>query len=174
MELSIRTADRADAAGIADVHVASWRAGYAGVLPESVLYADDFESSRHDWWSRWELGDRQRVEVSERADGRIVGFSTFGPERARDGMPPGRGEIYAFYFHPGAWGGAAASGLFRHSEQLLRDDGYAAATLWVLAANPRARAFYEKHGWTATGVEADFDAYCEVDVPEIEYHKEFR
>jgi hypothetical protein len=44
--------------------------------------------------------------------------------------------------------------------------------LWVLDDNPRARRFYERHGWTATGLEASFDEYCDVSVPEVEYRKE--
>ena len=47
----IRAATQADADGITDVQVASWRAGYAHVFPESVLYADDFDSSRRTFWN---------------------------------------------------------------------------------------------------------------------------
>ena len=35
----------------------------------------------------------------------------------------------------------------------LRDDGYEAATLWVLAGNAPARSFYQAQGWTADGAE---------------------
>jgi len=31
--------------------------------------------------------------------------------------------------------------------------GAAAATLWVLTTNQRARHFYERHGWAADGAE---------------------
>ena len=34
-----------------------------------------------------------------------------------------------------------------------------------------SRAFYEKFGWAASGISADFDDYCEVRVPEVEYRK---
>jgi hypothetical protein len=44
--------------------------------------------------------------------------------------------------------------------------------LWVLDDNPRARRFYERQGWAATGIAANFDDYCEVSVPEVEYRKE--
>jgi ribosomal protein S18 acetylase RimI-like enzyme len=33
----------------------------------------------------------------------------------------------------------------------LRSHGYTSATLWVLAANRRARAFYEHLGWQSDG-----------------------
>jgi len=40
--------------------------------------------------------------------------------------------------------------------EFLRDEGFTSATLWVLRDNPRARAFYEKAGWLATGKESLF------------------
>ena len=58
-----------------------------------------------------------------------------------------------------------------HVEERLQAEGFDVSVLWVLADNPRARRFYEKHGWTATGIEADFDDYCSVVVPEVEYRK---
>jgi ribosomal protein S18 acetylase RimI-like enzyme len=59
-----------------------------------------------------------------------------------------------------------------HVEQRLQAEGFATAVLWVLEDNPRARRFYERHGWAASGIEANFDEYCEVSVPEVEYRKE--
>ena len=59
-----------------------------------------------------------------------------------------------------------------HTEERLQAEGFATSVLWVLEDNPRAPAFYEKHGWRPSGISADFDDYCEVDVPEIEYRKE--
>ena len=38
----------------------------------------------------------------------------------------------------------------------------------------RARRFYERHGWAASGISAAFDQYCAVSVPEIEYRKQLR
>ena len=57
----LRAGDPADADGITDVQVASWRAGYAHVFPESVLYADDFDSSRRTFWTNWRFGPGHRV-----------------------------------------------------------------------------------------------------------------
>ncbi len=45
MDFEIRSGSRDDAPGIARVHVASWRSGYAGVVPDSVLHADDFDQT---------------------------------------------------------------------------------------------------------------------------------
>ena len=175
MELEIRAGTREDADGIADVHVASWRAGYAGVLPESVLYADDFDASRRSFWSAWRFGPGHRIAVAVHhgldIGRRVVGFASYGPERERARGFTGRGELWAFYLHPDVWGSGVADELLAHTELRLRAEGFDTAVLWVLDANPRARRFYERHGWEASGLSADFDAYCEVRVPEVEYRK---
>ena len=59
-----------------------------------------------------------------------------------------------------------------YTETRLRAEGFDSAVLWVLEDNPRARAFYEKFGWTPSGITAAFDDYCEVSAPEVEYRKE--
>jgi ribosomal protein S18 acetylase RimI-like enzyme len=172
----IRAATRTDADGITDVQVASWRAGYAHVFPDSVLYADDFESSRRAFWNSWRFAPGHRISIALETDDdggeRVVGFSSYGPERERARGFTGRGEIWAFYVHPDRWGSGAAAELMEHVEQRLQAEGFATAVLWVLEDNPRARRFYERHGWAATGIAANFDDYCDVSVPEVEYRKE--
>jgi GNAT superfamily N-acetyltransferase len=176
MTVEIRAATNADADGITDVQVASWRAGYAHVFPESVLYADDFDSSRRTFWRHWRFapGHRIAVALGRDADGeeRVVGFSSYGPERERARGFTGRGEVWAFYLHPDVWGTGVAAELMTYTELRLQAEGFASAVLWVLDDNPRGRAFYEKFGWQASGISADFDDYCEVKVPEVEYRKD--
>lgn len=173
--LTIRAATREDADGVTDVQVASWRAGYAHVFPDTVLYADDFDPTRRRFWNNWRFAPGHRIAVATvpGVDGeRVVGFSSYGPERERARGLTGRGEVWAFYLHPEYWGSGVASTLMDHVETRLRAEGFTAAVLWVLEDNPRARRFYERHGWAASGITADFDDYCDVRVPEIEYRKE--
>ena len=173
MTFEIRAATRDDADGITDVQVASWRTGYAHVFPRSILYADDFDTSRRSFWNLWRFAAGHRVAVAVEPNGdRVVGFSSYGPERERARGFTGRGEVWAFYLHPDVWGTGVASTLLAHTETRLRAEGFAAAVLWVLEENPRARAFYEKFGWRASGITAEFDDYCEVRAPEIEYRKD--
>lgn len=175
MTFDIRVATRDDADGITDVQVASWRAGYAHVLPHSVLYADDFDATRRSFWKLWRFapGHRVAVAVEPLDDGdRVVGFVSYGPERERARGFTGRGEVWAFYVHPDVWGTGLAPALMEHTERRLKAEGFDSAVLWVLDDNPRARAFYEKFGWHVSGLTADFDAYCEVRVPEVEYRKD--
>jgi GNAT superfamily N-acetyltransferase len=175
---TIRSARRADADGITDVQVASWRAGYAHVFPDSILYADDFDSTRRAFWNAWRFAPGHRIAVAavpvDDIGERIVGFASFGPERERARGFTGRGEVWAFYLHPEAWGTGAAISLMEHVEVRLLAEGFDTAVLWVLDDNPRARRFYERHGWATTGISATFDDYCAVQVPEVEYRKVLR
>jgi ribosomal protein S18 acetylase RimI-like enzyme len=178
--VTLRPATRDDADGITDVQVASWRAGYAHVFPESILYADDFDSTRRSFWTAWRFAPGHRIAVATAASGddvageRVVGFASYGPERERARGFTGRGELWAFYLHPDVWGTGTADLLIDHAEERLAAEGFDAAVLWVLADNPRARRFYERHGWAASGMSAAFDQYCEVRVPEVEYRKRLR
>jgi GNAT superfamily N-acetyltransferase len=175
MKFEIRVATRADADGITDVQVASWRAGYAHVFPDSVLFADDFDSSRRTFWTLWRFAPGHRIAVATRRtdDGeRIVGFSSYGPERERARGFTGRGEVWAFYLDPDVWGTGLADELMTYVESRLKAEGFNTSVLWVLDDNPRARRFYERHDWVASGIEAAFDWYCEVDAAEVEYRKD--
>lgn len=173
MKVEVRAAVRDDAERIADVNVAAWRAGYSHLLPDDLLYADEFDDIRRTNWTRWRFAPGQRVAVAVRGpDERVVGFGTYGPERQRAHSPGGRGELWAFYFHPLTWGSGAADALFEHVELRLHTEGFESAVLWVLRDNPRARAFYERHGWKPTGEETDV-TIRDITLPEVEYRKDF-
>jgi GNAT superfamily N-acetyltransferase len=73
----------------------------------------------------------------------LVGVLIVGP--ARDGSR--RGELRVLYVDPGWWGSDAGQLLIEQAHLELAKS-YAEAVLTVLAANPRARRFYERNGWT--------------------------
>jgi ribosomal protein S18 acetylase RimI-like enzyme len=62
-----------------------------------------------------------------------------------------RGEVYSLYAHPDAWSTGAGAALLSAARERLRACGRAEAVLWVLEANARARAFYERQGLRPTG-----------------------
>ena len=165
--IEVRDADVDDADAIATAHIDAWRAGYRGVVPDEYLDAEEFASSRRDRWRSWswqQIPESRLFVVT--LQGRVVGFGHAGPEQvaahgietpeSERGDGEARGEIYGFYLHPAAWGSGGAGALMSRCEEFLRDEGFASATLWVLRDNPRARAFYEKAGWRATGKESLF------------------
>ena len=186
MPVQVRVAQPDDADAIAAAHIEGWRVGYRHVFPTEFLDAPEFASSRLERWRAWswsEFADSQLFVVLLRD--RVVGFGHIGPERivpecdqsGTDANPetikldtgPGRGEVYGFYLHPDAWGSGAASALIARCHEYLRDEGFANAVLWVLRDNPRARVFYEKSGWQATGKEMMFEPQNAAPVAEVQY-----
>lgn len=159
--MEIRPARVADAAGIADVHVRTWQAAYPHVFGAERLAALDVEA-RAERWARV-LRDGEAVFVADE-EGRVVAFVSVGPAQDDDQV----GELYAIYALPEAWGTGAGRTLIRAGVQALREAGYRAAILWVLADNPRARRFYEREGWELDG-EAKEDDFLGVRVAEVRY-----
>jgi GNAT superfamily N-acetyltransferase len=93
-----------------------------------------------------------------------IGFASIGQARDEDGS----GEVYAIYVLPEAWGAGAGHVLMQESFRRLRDDGYREAVLWVLDDNPRARAFYEREGWSLTD-DAREETFLQTVVLEVRY-----
>lgn len=147
----VRHATRDDARPIAEVHVASWRHAYRGLLPDDYLEklsVDEREAQRLDWFA--DPRPRAGVLVAEDDAGRVVGFATFEPSRDDD-APEGTGEVPAIYVDPADVGTGIGRELFAETAAALRKAGFTRATLWVLEANASARRFYEKAGWTWDG-----------------------
>lgn len=61
------------------------------------------------------------------------------------------GEVYALYVTPAWWSTGTGRSLMERALAALEADGYQRAVLWVLAANNRARRFYERAGFTTDG-----------------------
>ena len=158
-ERLIRPATPEDARPIAEVHVASWRAAYRGLLPDAYLdrlSVDEREAQRREHLDD-PSGEWGTLVAEE--DGRVIGFVTFGPTRDDD-APPGTGEVPAIYLDPAVVGTGIGRDLFAEATDGLRRAGYTRATLWVLEANERARRFYEKAGWTWDGSRSSHDFDC--------------
>ena len=61
------------------------------------------------------------------------------------------GEVYALYVTPAWWSSGTGRSLMGAALTALEADGYQRVVLWVLAANNRARRFYERAGFTTDG-----------------------
>ncbi len=162
-DVTIRTATVADAHDIAQVHVASWREAYAGIVPADYLAALD-HGERRALWER--TLDRPEITTwLAVVDARTVGFATLGPRRDED-AEAGDLEIYAMYLDPEAWGRGVARDLMRHSLAEIPDG--ASLSLWVLADNDRAQRFYRRHGFAPDGVER-MEEYGDTYLVEVRY-----
>ena len=183
MELVVREAVAADADDIAHAHVEGWRTGYRGQVPDEFLDSDAFAAFRRDGWRAiltGRLPDVHRPDDSifVAADqGRAVGFGHIGRERGDHD----RGELLGFYVHPDYWGTGAAQQLIERCHIGLAElaDEW---LLWVLRDNPRARAFYERNGWSPGSgdevVHAEWDGpvmdgapKLDTPLPEVQYRR---
>ncbi len=170
MTFDVREATPGDAAGIAEVHVASWKACYRGQMPDEVLDNLVVADREKQWASALDgdvRGDGIFVGV---ADGQIVGFSSCG-RAGGDHAIEGAGDLSTLYLLPSWWGRGLGAALHELAINRLTERGYPVAMLWVLTANERARTFYEKQGWSWDGYEKMYhrDGF---EIPELRYRRE--
>ncbi|MCZ7645731.1 MAG: GNAT family N-acetyltransferase [Planctomycetota bacterium] len=149
---SLRPAALDDARAIAEVHVASWRAAYKGLVPDAHLDGLNVETRTvkfREWLEAAGVPER-RTWVLEEA-GRVIGHGETQP--ARDaGLDPARvAELCAIYLHPAAWGRGGGRLLLAEALDDLRARGFEACVLWVLENNARSRRFYEIAGFALDG-----------------------
>ena len=166
--ITLRDATPFDARPIAEVHVATWRTTYPGIMPQEHLDALSIGQFAADWANR--LADSRaegqtRILVAEDEAGQIVGFSSGGPERTGDTEYPA--EVYTLYLLQSLQGQGLGRRLLTAMARRLSDGGYPAFMLWTHIRNP-ARAFYEAMGGTpartsqrvVSGVTYDDVGYC--------------
>ncbi|MEU2073112.1 GNAT family N-acetyltransferase [Streptomyces sp. NPDC013489] len=149
--MPIREALPEDAAGIAAVHVLSWRAAYRDLLPGPYLDSLDVEERTVTWRARLTAPERSAVLVETGPDERVRAFSCFRawPDEEFDRRTTA--ELAALYALPEAWGTGVGRALLAASAEALVATGFRTAALWVLAGNARGRRFYEAAGWRADG-----------------------
>jgi len=172
--IRIRRARRSDAAPIGRVHVETWQAAYAGLLPDSMLVSMS-DGRQSAWWQRLlaDPDEARGVFVADDDDMGVVGFGSCGPVRdppelleQGDGRAKRVGEVYTLYVEPDfqnrGLGRRLLDALFRQ----LRADGCDNAVLWMLANNP-TQFFYEGMGGQRVGHRVDTMAGR--DVEEVAY-----
>ncbi len=159
--MRIRRARRDDARAIARVHVASWRAAYRGLLPQS--YLDRMSTTA--LAQRWR--DREAVWVAE-VDGKVVGFSLLGPCRHDAALAGFAGEVTMLYVHADYTGDGFGQALLELSLDELARQQYFWVVVWVVEGNRAARSFYERRGLRLDGARRD-DEFDGTRVPVVRY-----
>jgi ribosomal protein S18 acetylase RimI-like enzyme len=141
MAVRVRKAVLQDAAGIAHVHVDTWRNTYWGIVPDEHLANLSYERSQR-MWEKILSDPKQILFVAEDDPGHVVGFASCGP--ARDNVDFS-GELYAIYVTQSMQGKGIGEALSLSVAQDLRAHGCDSILAWVLAQNP-SRRFYESLG----------------------------
>lgn len=135
--MPLRDAAPADAEALAEVHVASWKSAYRGLMPDAFL--DGLApADRLDRWRKRFAEPGTRILVWEEQEW-IAGFCFGGSSRDQDTGPCRCGELYAIYLRPEAWGKGIGRALYEAAIEDLRGRGFQELTLWVLRGNRRAR-----------------------------------
>ena len=148
--LKLRRATPEDAQSLAAIEVATWRAAYSGLMPDSYLEGLSEAEKAEEWrrsLAKHGQDGRKRVLVAEVAAGPI-GFVRVG---AASDEAEGTGLVYLLYVLPEYWGLGVGKSLMGAAMAELQELGMREAALWVLRQNRRARGFYEGLGWRPDG-----------------------
>jgi GNAT superfamily N-acetyltransferase len=142
MGMTVRGPVVADVPAMARVLVESWRETYRGLMPDDVLDDPSFVARRERFWSA-ALSDprysQNKIAVAE-LDGHLVGVGMSGP--ARDEDATWDRQLYILYTYAAVHGLGVGAALL---DAVIEPT--ASAALWVADPNPRAQAFYSKHGF---------------------------
>ncbi len=130
-----------DAPAIAALHAAAWRYAYRGIIPGVALERMIVRRGPA-WWAK-RTGPRGGTLLLE-FDGRIAGYTTFGPSRL--GGRPRTGEIFELYVEPECHGAGFGRLLFEAARSRLAAAGIRGLVVWALAENGLARGFYAAMG----------------------------
>ena len=154
-DVSVRPARASDAAEIARIQVATWRVGYAGILPAPVLTALSLDTARAAWLQAVAEppSSRHRVLVAQEHEW-TVGFVALGPAADLEAADPEPDTTSAFgplLVEP-RWGRRGhGSRLLAAAVDTSRLDGMTRAISWVPEADERSRRFFAASGWAADG-----------------------
>ena len=131
---------------MARVNVQSWRETYRGLMADDVLDDPELPGMRERFWTDILTDERyraNRVAVAERG-GDVIGIAMAAPTEGADARWAMR--LYVLYVvaveHGSGAGGELLDAVIAPHDSAL---------LWVADPNPRAQAFYRKHGFVADG-----------------------
>lgn len=150
---SIRRAALSDAAALTQVHEATWRETYVGLMSEQMLDALTADA-RTGAWQRilsGQTGYLATTYVADRA-GALVAFGSCGEQRDGAFRQAGYGgEIAAVYVLKTDQRQGLGTRLMKTMMADLRERGLSAFTLWVPRENIPARSLYEQLGGKRIG-----------------------
>jgi ribosomal protein S18 acetylase RimI-like enzyme len=132
--VTLRRAALRDAPEVAEIWWVGWQDGHLGFVPQALIDARTEES----------FGTRSAERVGDTTvavvDGAVAGFVMVVGDEVE--------QVYVSRAHRGS---GVAAALLDEAERQVRANGHEQAWLAVATGNARARAFYERAGWTDEG-----------------------
>lgn len=142
--MEVHVATPSEAAVAAELQLRSSLEAYSHIFPPEAP-TPSLERLRS-LWEAW-LGSAVLTAFLAEVVGRPVGIVLAGADPSEASL----GHMARMYVAPECWGQGIGLLLYAVAIDHLRAAGYGEATLWVLEHNRRARSWYERLGWTATG-----------------------
>jgi ribosomal protein S18 acetylase RimI-like enzyme len=149
VEITVRPAQNGDAEAIGTINLASWEAAYRGIVADAFLDSATVEGRIVRWRERIATGTSP-ILVAE-SDGALRGYCSLVLRARDDDGDAVTGEIGAIYVAPASFRSGVGSAMVTGALDLMREQGFDTATLWVLCANLRARSFYARQGFVSDG-----------------------
>jgi GNAT superfamily N-acetyltransferase len=152
MTVALRDAELADMAELGILQLTCWREAYSHLLSPQ-FFSTVTAADRGARWTQifGQMAPPERLLLAVDGDD-LVGFACGGPS-VEEASPRER-ELYALYIRHEHYGTGLGAAL------LDAAIGSGPAQLWVAAENPRAIAFYQKHGFELNG-DADVVEFME-------------
>jgi GNAT superfamily N-acetyltransferase len=168
----VRPARAGDADSLVRVQAASWRCGYAGIVPAEMLAELTGAQAQGVWRDRWREAitnpptsrHRVLVAVSDGTPREVVGFVSAGPATDPDRWPGTDGELYELRVVPERTGQGHGSRLLHAAADTLCQDGFHTVSIWALDADSALRRFLEAAGWAPDGARGELDVGTSVPV----------
>lgn len=132
--MTLRAAHPDDAPTIAAIWHQGWQDGHLGLVPDALTAVRTAESFR--------VRAPQRIDDTTvlTVDGAVAGFVMVVGDEVE--------QVYVSAAHRGS---GTADALLAEAERIVRVHGFTSAWLAVVPGNERARAFYERRGWSDEG-----------------------
>jgi GNAT superfamily N-acetyltransferase len=130
---------------MAQVIVDCWRETYRGLMRDAVLDDPGLLDWRREFWTAALTDPRHAANTVAVAshDGALIGVAMSGPPLDDNAGPR---QLYVLYAYAAVHGSGVGAALL---DAVIAPD--APAALWVADPNPRAQAFYRKHGFVSDG-----------------------
>jgi hypothetical protein len=172
----VRGARASDAEGLARVQVVSWRAAFAGLVPDVVLAELTSEASVARFAEHWRESisapptSKHRVHVSVEKPGEpdILGFAAAGPATDEDLWPATDGELYELHVLPSLAADGHDGRLLHAVADSFGEDGFSTGYTWALSGDEARIGFLEAAGWAPDGSRTSLD--MGVKVPVVRLH----
>ena len=154
------------------MQAASWRAAFAGLVPESVLAELTSAEALSQFTQRWHQAiiapptskHRVHVAVDKPGEPGITGFAASGPATDEDLWPGTDGELYELHVLPSADGEGHGGRLLNAVADTFAEDGLSTGYTWALAGDEHRIGFLEEAGWAPDGSRASLDMGAKVPV----------